>query len=56
MRTMARTMPAAAAKRGICHRESFDTNGIIADVACVFARKGGLVSEGTPLLQRLQVD
>jgi len=30
-------MPAAAAKRRICHRESFDTNGIIADVARVFA-------------------
>jgi len=36
-RTMATTMPAAATKRGICQRESFDTDGIIADVACVFA-------------------
>jgi hypothetical protein len=34
---MARTKAAAATNRGICHRESFDTNGIIADVAPVFA-------------------
>jgi hypothetical protein len=30
-------MPVAAAKRRICHRGSFNTNGIIADVARVFA-------------------
>lgn len=35
--TMPRTMPAAAAKRGICQRESFNTDGIIADVAYSFA-------------------